>query len=225
MKVSCAAGVYGGVRASVKIILLGPPGSGKGTQGAALSKSLQIPEISTGDMLRQAVAEKTALGQQVGDVINQGCLVPDDLIISVIEERISREDCENGFILDGFPRTIEQGEALEKVLPDSVDVVIYFNVSSEAVVARLAGRLTCRKCGSVYPNMDTSLCSVCGGDLYQREDDMTSTVLRRLKLYREHTEPLVAFYRDKGKLAEIDGEGSVEEIAQRVEEGIAQVLA
>ena len=139
MKVSCAAGVYGGVRASVKIILLGPPGSGKGTQGAALSKSLQIPEISTGDMLRQAVAEMTALGQQVGDVIYQGCLVPDDLIISVIEERISREDCENGFILDGFPRTIEQGEALEKVLPDSVDVVIYFNVSSEAVVARLAG--------------------------------------------------------------------------------------
>ena len=225
MKASCAAGVYGGVRASVKIILLGPPGSGKGTQGAALSKSLQIPEISTGDMLRQAVAEKTALGQQVGDIINQGCLVPDDLIISVIEERISREDCENGFILDGFPRTIEQGEALEKVLPDSVDVVIYFNVSSEDVVARLAGRLTCRKCGAVYPNMDTSLCSVCGGDLYQREDDMTSTVLRRLKLYREHTEPLVAFYRDKGKLAEIDGEGSVEEIAQRVEEGIAQVLA
>ena len=225
MKDSCAAGAYGGERASVKMILLGPPGSGKGTQGAALSKSLQVPEISTGDMLRQAVEEKTALGQQVGDVINQGCLVPDALIISVIEERISRADCGHGFILDGFPRTIEQGEALERVLPDSVDVVIYFNVSSEAVVARLAGRLTCRKCGAVYPNMDTSLCSVCGGDLYQREDDMTSTVLRRLELYREHTEPLVAFYRDKGKLAEINGEGSVEEIAQRVEEGIAQVLA
>lgn len=218
-------GVYGGVRASVKIILLGPPGSGKGTQGAELSKSLQIPEISTGDMLRQAVAEKTALGQEVGDIINHGRLVPDDLIISVIEERIARADSANGFILDGFPRTIEQGEALERVLPDSVDVVIYFNVSSEAVVARLAGRLTCRKCGAVYPNMDTSLCSVCGGDLYQREDDMTSTVLRRLRVYGEHTEPLVAFYRDKGKLAEIDGEGCVEEIMQRVEEGIAQVLA
>ncbi len=209
----------------MKIILLGPPGSGKGTQGDGLSKSLQVPEISTGDMLRQAVAEKTALGQQVGDIINQGRLVPDDLIISVIEERIARPDCENGFILDGFPRTIEQGEALERVLPDSVDVVIYLNVSSEAVVARLAGRLTCRKCGAVYPNMDTSLCSVCGGDLYQREDDMTSTVLRRLRVYQEHTEPLVAFYRDKGKIAEINGEGSVEEIAQRVEEGIARVLA
>ena len=225
MKDSCVVDVYGGVRASVKIILLGPPGSGKGTQGIILSKELEIPEISTGDMLRQAVAEKSALGQQVGEIINQGCLVPDDLIISVIEERISREDCGNGFILDGFPRTIEQGEALEKVLPDSVDVVIYFNVSSEAVVARLAGRLTCRKCGAVFPIMDTSLCTVCGGDLYQREDDMTSTVLRRLKLYREHTEPLVAFYRGKNKLAEIDGEGSVEDIAQRVEEGIAQVLA
>lgn len=176
-------------------------------------------------MLRQAVAEKTMLGQQVGDIINQGCLVPDELIISVIEERISRTDCDNGFILDGFPRTIEQGEALERVLPESVDVVIYFNVSSEAVVARLAGRLTCRKCGAVYPNMDPSLCSACGGDLYQREDDMKSTVLRRLRLYEEHTKPLVAFYRDKGKIAEIDGQGSVEEIAQRVEEGIAQVLA
>lgn len=175
--------------------------------------------------MRQAVTEKTTLGQQVGDIINQGRLVPDDLIISVIEERISRVDCNNGFILDGFPRTIEQGEALERVLSDSVDVVIYFNVSSEAVVARLAGRLTCRKCGAVYPNMDTSLCSVCGGDLYQREDDMKSTVLRRLRLYEEHTKPLVAFYRDKGKIAEIDGQGSVEEIAQRVEEGIAQVLA
>jgi adenylate kinase len=209
----------------MKIILLGPPGSGKGTQGAKLSKSLQIPEISTGDMLRQAVAEKSTLGQQVGDIINQGRLVPDDLIISVIEERISRMDCDNGFILDGFPRTIEQGEALERVLPESVDVVIYFNVSSEAVVDRLAGRLTCRKCGTVYPNMDTSLCSACGGDLYQREDDMKSTVLRRLRLYEEHTKPLVAFYRGKGKIAEIDGQGSVEEIAQRVEEGIAQVLA
>ncbi len=218
-------GGYGGVRARVKIILLGPPGSGKGTQGAGLAKSLQVTEISTGDMLRQAVEEKTALGQQVRDIIDQGRLVPDDLIISVIEERISRADCENGFILDGFPRTIEQGQALERVLPDSVDVVIYLNVSSEAVVARLAGRLTCRKCGAVYPNMDTSLCSVCGGDLYQREDDMTSTVLRRLKVYQEHTEPLVAFYGDKGKLAEIDGEGSVEEVTQRVEEGIAQVLA
>ena len=225
MKDSCVVGVYGGVRASVKIILLGPPGSGKGTQGIILSNELGIPEISTGDMLRQAVAEKSTLGKQVGGLINQGRLVPDDLIISVIEERISRSDCGSGFILDGFPRTIEQGVALEKVLPESVDVVIYFNVSSDAVVARLAGRLTCRKCGAVYPNMDTSLCSVCGGDLYQREDDMTSTVLRRLRLYREHTEPLVAFYRDKGKLAEIDGEGSVEDIAQRVEEGIAQVLA
>ncbi len=175
--------------------------------------------------MRQAVAEETMLGQQVGDIINKGHLVPNDLIISVIEERISRADCDKGFILDGFPRTIEQGEALERVLPESVDVVIYLNVSSEAVVSRLAGRLTCTKCGAVYPHKDTSFCSACGGDLYQREDDMKSTVLRRLKVYQEHTEPLVAFYREKGKLAEIDGEGSFEEIAQRVEEGIAQVLA
>ena len=209
----------------MKIILLGPPGSGKGTQGTRLAKSLGVPEISTGDILRQAVAEKTALGQQVGDIINQGRLVPDALIISVIEERISRADCGNGFILDGFPRTIEQGAGLDAVLPDSVDVVVYFNVSDESVVARLAGRLTCRKCGAVYPRVDTSLCSVCGGDLYQREDDMTSTVRRRIRLYREHTEPLVAFYRGKDKLAEVDGEGDVEAVAQRVEAGVARVRA
>lgn len=209
----------------MRIIFLGPPGSGKGTQGVLLSKSLQIPEISTGDMLRQAVAEKTLLGQQVEDIINQGHLVPDDLIVSVIEERIARQDCENGFILDGFPRTVEQGEALEKVLAESVDVVVYLGIPNDVAVSRLAGRLTCKKCGAVYPNMDTALCSACGGDLYQREDDMRSTVRRRLQVYEEHTAPLVAFYREKGNLAEIDGQGSLEEVAGRIEAGIAQVLA
>ena len=176
-------------------------------------------------MLRQAAAEKTALGQQVESIINQGRLVPDDLIVSVIEERIARKDCGRGFILDGFPRTIEQGEALERVLPESVDVVLYMRVSDETVLSRLAGRLTCRKCGAVYPHTDISLCSVCGGDLYQREDDMKSTVLHRLQVYREHTEPLVSFYRAKGRLAEIDGEGDSEAIAKRVEAGVAQVVA
>ncbi len=209
----------------MRIIFLGPPGSGKGTQGVLLSKSLQIPEISTGDMLRQAVGERTLLGQQVEDIINQGHLVPDDLIVSVIEERIAREDCRNGFILDGFPRTIEQGEALEKVLAESVDVVVYLGIPHDVAVSRLAGRLTCKKCGAVYPNMDTALCSACGGDLYQREDDMRSTVMRRLQVYEEHTAPLVAFYRAKGNLAEIDGQGSFEEVAGRIEAGIAQVLA
>ncbi len=216
----------GVVRGSwMRIILLGPPGSGKGTQGALLSKSLQLPEISTGDMLRQAVAERTVLGQQVESMINQGQLVPDDLIVSIIEERISREDCRHGFILDGFPRTIEQGEALERVLPESVDVVVYMNISNEVVVSRLAGRITCKKCGAAYPKMDTSLCPACRGDLYQREDDMMSTVLRRIQVYKEHTEPLVAFYRAKGKVAEIDGQGSMEEVAQRVEVGVARVCA
>ncbi len=209
----------------MRMILLGPPGSGKGTQGVVLSQAMNAPEISTGDMLRQSVAEKTVLGQRVEGIINQGKLVPDELIVSVIEERIAREDCKAGFILDGFPRTIHQAEALERVLPESVDVVVYLRVTDEAVIGRLAGRLTCKKCGAVYPNMDTSKCSVCGGDLYQREDDMRSTVRRRLDVYKKHTEPLVAFYRDKGKLAEIDGEGKPEEVAKRVEEGIARVLA
>ena len=144
-------------------------------------------------------------------------------MISVIQSRISRDDCKDGFILDGFPRTIEQGQALEKVLPDSVDVVLYLNVPSEIVVERLAGRLTCRKCGSVFPPMDATECPNCGGELYQRDDDKRSTIENRLRVYEENTAPLVEFYRERGKLIEIDGTGDVEEIKHRIESGVAQV--
>ena len=160
---------------------------------------------------------------QVKGIIRDGKLVPDDLIISLIEERISGDDCRKGFILDGFPRTIEQGEALEKVLPGSVDVTIYLNVPREEVVERLAGRLTCRKCGAVYRKRDISVCPVCGGDLYQREDDQKSTIEHRIKVYEENTAPLVAFYRAMGKLVEVGGIGEPGDIFKVLQENISKV--
>ena len=210
---------------SVKLVLLGPPGSGKGTQGILLSKFYGIPQISTGDMLREAVAEGSELGKRVQGHLTKGQLVPDDVIISIVEERVSRPDCAQGFILDGFPRTVDQARAIERDLSDGIDAVVYLQVPREEVMARLAGRLTCRKCKSVFPKMDTSLCPVCGGDLYQRDDDMSSTVEHRLKVFEEHTAPLVDFYRTLGKVLEIDGTGPVERVAQRVEGEIARVLA
>jgi len=207
----------------LRIVLLGPPGAGKGTQGALLGTNYGIPQISTGDMLRKAVAEETSLGMQVKEIIRDGKLVPDDLIISLIEERISGGDCRKGFILDGFPRTIEQGEALEKVLPGSVDLTIFLNVPREEVVGRLAGRLTCRKCGAVYRKRDISVCPVCGGDLYQREDDQKSTIEHRIKVYEENTAPLVEFYRSMGKLVEVGGLGEPEDIFKELKENISKV--
>ena len=210
---------------SVNLILLGPPGSGKGTQGALLSKFYGIPQISTGDMLRQAVAEGSELGKRVQGILTKGQLVPDDVMVSLVEERVSREDCIQGFILDGFPRTVDQARALERVLPGGIDAVIYLRVSREEVIARLAGRLTCRKCNAVFQKIESSLCPVCGGDLYQRDDDQTSTVEHRLRVYEEHTAPLVNYYRTLDKVLEFDGSGPVDEVARRVEAGIARVLA
>ncbi len=207
----------------MRIVLLGSPGAGKGTQGVLLGKSYGIPRISTGDMLRKAVADGTPLGMQVKEIMRDGKLVSDDLIISLIEERISGDDCRKGFILDGFPRTMEQGEALEKVLPGSVDVAIYLNVPREEVVERLAGRLTCRKCSAVFRDKDISACLDCGGELYQREDDKKSTIENRIKVYEENTAPLVEFYRSKGKLVEVGGMGEPEDIFTELQENISKV--
>lgn len=208
----------------MKIVLMGPPGAGKGTQGVNLGKTYGIPQISTGDMLRKAVADGTPLGKQVGEVIRDGKLVPDDMIVSLIKERISENDCRNGFLLDGFPRTIEQGEALEKVLPDSIDVAVYLNVPKEIVVERLFGRLTCRKCNAVYSQQDISKCPACGGELYQREDDKRSTIENRIQVYEENTAPLVEFYRSRGKLVEVNGVGDPDKIFEEIQESISGVV-
>ena len=176
-------------------------------------------------MLRQAVTDQTPLGRRVGEIIRDGKLVPDDLIVIIIEERISAYDCKKGFILDGFPRTIDQGKALEGVLPDSVDVVVYLNVPKEEVVERLAGRLTCRKCGATYRKRDISVCLVCGGELYQRDDDQRSTIWHRIKVYEDNTAPLVEFYRSRGKLVEVDGTGEPEDIFRQIRENVSKVVS
>ena len=209
----------------MKIVLLGPPGAGKGTQGIQLSKSLMIPRISTGDMLRKSVSDGTALGKEVQSIIRDGKLVPDELIISIIEERIAQEDCGDGFILDGFPRTLEQAEALERVMPESVDVTVYLNVPTGEVIERLSERLTCRECGAVYPKQDISICPSCSGTLYQREDDQRSTIEQRINVYMEHTAPLIEYYCKQNKLVEIDGMGEADEVFDRIENGISGVIS
>ncbi len=208
----------------MKIVLLGHPGAGKGTQGAHLSKVYGIPQISTGDILRKAVADGTVLGKKIHAVIREGKLVPDDLIISIIEERISQEDCLPGFILDGFPRTIEQAVAIEELLPGGMDVTVHLDVPRSETVGRLSGRLTCKSCGAVYRKQDMTLCPACAGHLYQREDDLKSTIEHRIRVYLEHTAPLVGFYRELGKLADVDGTGDPEEIYDRVDAEILQVV-
>lgn len=209
----------------MKIVLLGPPGAGKGTQGVRLSNTQLIPQISTGDMLRKAVSDGTALGKEVQSIIRDGKLVPDELIVSLIEERIAQEDCREGFILDGFPRTIEQAEALERVVPGSVDITVYLDVPAGEVIERLSGRLTCRECGAVYPEEGLPACPACSGELYQREDDKRSTIEHRINVYMEHTAPLIEFYRERNKLLEIDGLGRADDVFDRIEAGISEVMS
>ncbi|MED5579824.1 MAG: adenylate kinase [Nitrospinota bacterium] len=209
----------------MKIILLGAPGSGKGTQGAIISEKNQIPRISTGDMLRRAVQEKTSLGKKVEQVMYEGRLVSDQLIIELMKERLSEDDCKDGYILDGFPRNLAQGKALEKEISGSVDIALLLDVSNEEVVSRLSGRLTCKDCSAVFPNSTkTSKCSNCSGEnLYVREDDLEQTVVKRLEVYQESTSPLVEFYSGTGKLLKVDGIGATDEITKRVLEALSEV--
>ncbi len=209
----------------MKIILLGAPGSGKGTQGAIISEKKKIPRISTGDMLRASVREQSSLGLRVERVMNEGKLVSDNLIIELMQERLAEDDCGNGYILDGFPRNLAQGEALDKQISRSVDLALLLDVSNEEVVRRLSGRLTCNDCGAVYPNtVKVSKCSKCNSEsLYVREDDMEETVSKRLEVYQESTSPLVNFYEGMGKLVKVHGIGETEEISKRVFEALDEV--
>lgn len=203
-----------------RLIFLGAPGAGKGTQAQRLSEIYAIPQISTGDILRQAVKDKTPLGQRAASFMDAGKLVPDEVVIGIIEERLKQEDCKNGFILDGFPRTVPQAEALDRVLDPmdmAIDAAVCFEVPEELLVKRLSGRRVCRSCGANYnvyfnPPAKDGVCQKCGGDLYQRSDDQEETIKNRLKVYRDQTEPLIGFYRRKNRLVKIDGSGSMDAI-------------
>jgi len=198
----------------MRLILLGPPGAGKGTQAKVLSQQFEIPHISTGDMLRQVVSQGTPFGRLAKGYMDKGELVPDDVVIQIVQERLQLPDAKSGFMLDGFPRTLAQAEALDKALQVSaapVDLVINFHTSQEVSISRLGGRRVCKKCNANYhiknmPPKREGICDSCSGELYQREDDTPSTVMNRLKVYEEQTKELIGYYKAKGILRRVDGD-------------------
>ena len=208
----------------MKMIFLGPPGSGKGTQAKMISDRLGIPQISTGDMLRAAVKEGTPMGLKAKALMDQGALVSDEVVVGIVRERLAKKDCERGFILDGFPRTLAQADALGLTLTDlgiKLDAVVSLVVDGEAVVERIAGRRTCRDCGKMYharfdPPQEEGRCDCCGGELFLRDDDCEETVRRRLAVYQEQTAPLIAYYRTRGLLSEIDGLQDIPKVQNQI---------
>lgn len=204
----------------MKLILLGAPGAGKGTQAEIICDNYNIPALSTGNILREAVMNETQTGLKAKSYMDAGTLVPDDVIIDVIRERMSQPDCVNGFILDGVPRTVAQAQALERMGVD-IDIVINLEVADNDIVRRLSGRRVCEKCGASYhtvykPPAKAEVCDRCAGRLIIRKDDEPSTILSRLEIYHEQTEPLIGFYRERGKLAEVKGAEDLSETTARV---------
>ena len=208
----------------MRLIFLGPPGAGKGTQARALAREWGVPQIATGEMLREAVAAGTPLGREAKRIMETGALVPDDVMIRLIAERLRQPDAEGGFILDGFPRTIAQAEALNRLLKDlghTLDAVVYFDVAEPELLRRLTGRRLCRQCQTAFhqasaPPTRDGVCDRCGGELYQRDDDREATVRNRLEVYGRQTTPLLDYYRGRGLLTTIKGEGAVTTIRDAI---------
>ncbi|MGQ9572652.1 MAG: adenylate kinase [Dehalococcoidia bacterium] len=204
------------------VILFGAPGAGKGTQAAILAQKTGLMHITTGELFREAIRQETELGKQAKPYYDRGQLVPDQLTIAMLLERLSQDDCARGCLLDGFPRTLEQAAALDEALDregKTIDKVLYIQVPERELLDRLSGRWNCRQCGAVYhqrfqPPRQAGRCDQCGGELYQRDDDKPETVQKRLEVYFQQTAPLIDYYRARGKLVEIDGDKSVDEVAQ-----------
>jgi len=208
----------------MKLILLGAPGAGKGTQAEIIAKKLDIPTISTGNILRKAVQNETPVGLQAKAYMDKGMLVPDEVIIGIVRERLQEDDCKNGYILDGMPRTIAQAEALETVGVD-IDLALSLDISDEEIEKRMTGRRACTACGctyhiSVYPPKVEGICDKCGAELTIRKDDMPETVKNRLKIYHAETEPLLAFYASRNKLKVVEGFHGLEETTKLVCEAL-----
>nr|WP_255724657.1 adenylate kinase [Shimazuella soli] len=204
--------------------MMGLPGAGKGTQAALIVEKLHIPHISTGDMFRAAVKEETPLGVEAKSYMDQGALVPDRVTIGIVRDRLGKDDCESGFLLDGFPRTVPQAEALDELLSDlgkEIDYVIYIEVSQQELISRLTGRRICSNCGTTFhlqfaPPKVAGVCDRCGGSLYQREDDQEETVAKRLQINQEQTEHLIRYYTAKEKLVRVDGEQPIEQVTETI---------
>jgi adenylate kinase len=210
----------------MRLILLGPPGVGKGTQAKLLSQHYDIPQISTGDLLREAVSEGTELGKQAKKYMDQGDLVPDDVILGMVEETLQSDKCSEGFILDGFPRTVPQAEGLTAILKKlglQLDGVVSLEVDDQVVIDRLSARRTCVDCGAIYnvktnPPEEEGVCDKCGGELILRDDDQPETIKNRLDVYKKQTEPLVDYYDNKGLLVSIDGSKGIDEIQNEIKQ-------
>lgn len=207
-----------------KLMFLGPPGAGKGTQAQRLADDFCIPQISTGDMLREARRKKTELGKKAGAYMDAGDLVPDEVVIGIVAERLDEDDASDGFILDGFPRTVGQAEALSEMGVE-LDGVVNIEVGEKEVIRRLGGRLSCPSCGASYhvefsPPSDDGVCDKCGAELVKRPDDQPEAIRQRLESYEQKTSPLVAFYDERGKLLNVDGEGSPAEVEQRIRDAV-----
>lgn len=210
----------------MRVVLLGAPGAGKGTQAKKLIEKYNIPQISTGDLLRAAVAAGTTLGKEAKSYMDKGELVPDSVVLGMVEERLKQDDCKKGYILDGFPRNTKQAEALDKMLGDlnmSISAALSVDVPFEDLMKRLTGRRTCKACGQMYnvyfgPSKKEGFCDKCNGELFQRDDDKEETIKKRLDVYSAQTAPLIDYYGKKGILKSVSGTGSIDDIFKKVTE-------
>ncbi len=214
------------------VILMGPPASGKGTQAERLQELLALPHVASGDLFRYNLKNETALGLEAKGYMERGDLVPDDITIAMVLDRLARPDCRNGALLDGFPRTVAQAEALDAALADGghkINLVLNIQVPRDELIVRVTGRRLCRNCGASYhlkfaPPQQPGVCDKCGGELYQRDDDTEETAVKRLEVYENQTKPLVSYYREAGILAEIDGNQSIDEVTAALKAAIEQNL-
>ena len=214
----------------MNIVLMGPPGAGKGTQADVMARNLFVPHISTGDIFRANIKAGTELGQLANQYISKGDLVPDEVTLAMIKDRLAEDDCAKGFILDGLPRTIGQADALEAILAEQgkqLDKVVNIDVPEELLIARLCGRRVCRNCSQTYhlennPPTEAGRCDECGGELYQRADDSEETLKNRLEVYRAQSEPLIAYYEQKGLLLSINGNQTINNVLMDIGKGLGQ---
>jgi len=213
----------------VRLVLLGPPGAGKGTQASVITERYEIPHISTGDILRSNIKQGTELGKKANEYMDKGLLVPDDLVVSLVKKRLLEDDCKDGFLLDGFPRTVKQADILDEELTNmqlKLDKVINIDVDEDVLIDRAVGRRVCKKCGATYHikyniPKEENKCDICGNNLFQRDDDKKETVAERIKVYTKNTKPLIDYYEEKNLILNVNGNQSIEKVSAEVIKGLS----